>query len=1815
VGNWNPNAPQLFGLEWAPDIGTTTAITTSQGATAFIQSSQAELIAGLHIRPRDPASWDGSTTAQLIADVCRNDGSTVPTGRAVSSYLPNADNARAGWVGEAPGLVTTNLFAHVNERFAEFDTSDSIFHNSSGAPHSATIQFGFNTSGFAANRRVSHIRLRTWVRGGSIEFAWLFGGVAYGKYETGYNGIKTKNGGFTPREYVYGELCPWTGLPWTQTDIVNLSNGNAYLRVDRADRATGFYTPTVASIEILVIHYAENRIATAVGAAGGIGGEPSDVYLAFPATAPWSKLADTRYAITVRPAKGTSYDSSFYWRRLSSSTVTALGEAWSHLPTWLDGTGVQMLDAADGTPSGDILKYDPSSAFAMTMDRYATDFVQTANGMTSGLEVLQRYDFAPGTATGTASPDVRTAGTSLGSRTGGLTGGFWGLDSSLPPNNRAVRVGEGGGSVLVASYDPPDTAVFTYAMVVRFNKFEANHTLISGAGTGYEVIALDAGTGYQIRVQKTGGGTVATSTVTITDVWQDHLIVVSMNGGTASTRIVIDGVLCTGSITAQTNGAATTRFLGSTATTGNYVSISAYGEWSRQITTTEEASLLRSCQWDYQPTAVLQGVQSPMQFYATDLQDRIAEAVTDNLAPDLLRMDCRWHDIQATNGGPYDWSKLDHAVNLAVANGQQILMTVLGSPTWANGGTSEYSVPQTGAAQTTWITNYAAFITVAVNRYKDRVKRWELGNEMNFGGPGVGFWQSLAPNSTSTTSFTAGTSTTLALTSAATFPTSGSGAIQKPGVSRVDFTWTGKTGNQLTGITASGGSVHATGAVVQQLTATQWVTDYVAWANALYTAIKAADPTAHLCTGGILGWTAIGQGLTGLAFTALEVTLGLNTNFNFGIHPYPGGDVGPRVVPDFDNSFGGAIRKLRDHMVISGRDSKAIWVTEFGWYFSADQDTAPHLATTSTYITQAYADLRAYQSKWVRLASYFIDFDRPTSGFYGLLTGATAAGSGTIVGPELAPKSTADTYRTIARTVQYIHTEGKFSSDSQPYADVETANMRRNTVTQQQLRANVDQHVGAVQMLVRPSTTTDNRLTVQFSDLTAGGVSIAPAITISREDVLNEGLAVGDWYVFQKQLLTDAYLIAGRDYTVSFTADDDGWSLLGVKVNRVVDANGNDTYPDAPATFGGTLSYATLDGAVMVSGAEIPLVLGVRPTPVSAFDATVQRRSLGTFRGACLNLAAPGPLESIEYVRLTWDRTDLCVRIAHDLDHRTAAEDALFPPGTEYGFTATGIKYAWVAPDGPIIGYATDANAAIWNTPECAFTGGADPSCVQVANALGSRTPEDVALLTNATFNAGVWRAQGHIIGYSLFEDSEVWSSVTCAYNRGPAFGSTEIQRWDDVTGEWQQIALLTDADVHQFDDHEMRRNVPSSYRIRQIREDGISSAWSGGRAGPTATPALDGAALVFTSNDDPQLNVAYTDVYDAQVATREFAFLDAGEVQFRKLYGVDKQIALSPTESIGMSFTRTLLLQALTAPGVPGVPVFDRLRAIAKAPILHVCVTDHEGNRWFAALQVTAGSIRQPNDIYEATVTVTEIVGPEPVSKADAALGYPWFGLSGRWGVEPVSVRSVLYGGDALRAPLATLYGGDAFTTGPRVYGGTADTSAAAVTIDGVAMLVASESDLNLAVTDFPEPDGTFTIEIDHSSPADDGAGLAVRIADESNFLYVVVNDSTGELEAGQVLSRTRIVFGTFPAPPNGTDFGCAVRGSSEDGGTTFDVLSLGAVVGSFTITDSIYDGATLAGLAMLNDATSSPPVRWDNLRWRNVVNGVTQALDFTYN
>lgn len=218
-------------------------------------------------------------------------------------------------------------------------------------------------------------------------------------------------------------------------------------------------------------------------------------------------------------------------------------------------------------------------------------------------------------------------------------------------------------------------------------------------------------------------------------------------------------------------------------------------------------------------------------------------------------------------------------------------------------------------------------------------------------------------------------------------------------------------------------------------------------------------------------------------------------------------------------------------------------------------------------------------------------------------------------------------------------------------------------------------------------------------------------------------------------------------------------------------------------------------------------------------------------------------------------------------------------------------------------------------------------------------------------------------------------------------FGAFELQRFDDITAEWQTIMLATNPGVTGFSDFEARVGIESSYRIRINNVYNFAGPWSSTVSETVDEPGVEigcnGHLLIFTSNSrqDGSINLAYSSTWEgSSVVNEDFDFPELEDVILQKMYGKNFVTAFRPLERGGERFTRSMMVQA-AAISPPTLGDFTDLRDMAWDTVPYICVRDEDGNRWFATVFVPSGRVQLNRTIYIAPVTVQEVTDtPFPV-------------------------------------------------------------------------------------------------------------------------------------------------------------------------------------------------------------------------------------------
>ncbi len=109
-----------------------------------------------------------------------------------------------------------------------------------------------------------------------------------------------------------------------------------------------------------------------------------------------------------------------------------------------------------------------------------------------------------------------------------------------------------------------------------------------------------------------------------------------------------------------------------------------------------------------------------LEFGPGKLSDRVAKL--DRLGIGVVRVTLNWHRVEPSEGG-YSWARADRLLNALRARGLEPVVTLWGTPGWANGGASPNVAPLRGE-------DFQRFAEAAAERYPF-VSKWIMWNEPN----------------------------------------------------------------------------------------------------------------------------------------------------------------------------------------------------------------------------------------------------------------------------------------------------------------------------------------------------------------------------------------------------------------------------------------------------------------------------------------------------------------------------------------------------------------------------------------------------------------------------------------------------------------------------------------------------------------------------------------------------------------------------------------------------------------------------------------------------------------------------------------------------------------------------------------------------------------------------------------------------------------------------------------------------------------------------------------------------------------------------
>ncbi|RRJ95935.1 hypothetical protein Ga0100231_018365 [Opitutaceae bacterium TAV4] len=108
-------------------------------------------------------------------------------------------------------------------------------------------------------------------------------------------------------------------------------------------------------------------------------------------------------------------------------------------------------------------------------------------------------------------------------------------------------------------------------------------------------------------------------------------------------------------------------------------------------------------------------------------------ALLDALGVDIAREEPSWHRIKTNADAPWDFTRPDQMLADYTARGIEMQAILNYGVPWATTATDTRDARRTMPQMEPWLD----YVRTTVNRYKDRVRHWEIWNE-----PDIGFWKS-----------------------------------------------------------------------------------------------------------------------------------------------------------------------------------------------------------------------------------------------------------------------------------------------------------------------------------------------------------------------------------------------------------------------------------------------------------------------------------------------------------------------------------------------------------------------------------------------------------------------------------------------------------------------------------------------------------------------------------------------------------------------------------------------------------------------------------------------------------------------------------------------------------------------------------------------------------------------------------------------------------------------------------------------------------------------------------------------------------------
>lgn len=367
--DYNPNFPEVLGLEWLVTRNQTTRVFSgASGRRQRLPSTTAETINALRLSAQvDPLVLQDTYT---LIDICEEGNELTPLFKE-RSLKPNGDAVTEGWVTDTG--ATTNLFEAIDDsprRWPSSTTQSTFIQNVNDFENyeCSVDASAFDTGGAAENARIGFVAVNA-ILGANTGFRKLRVALRHNPSGVSYapagGNLRDVHGFGATYAFWWGELNPRTELPWTPADIASFDIGGDWAILVRSQTSNSDKYPIVYALALdIVCVDEENREAVGVWRRPEDGSltdrleiVETDELLSMPAgTAGWSKPSGTNH--------------TYFWRQSVAPAlfgpVNADDVRWSgafqHLGPGGEPPGVVFpLTASDIFPDPDGLASDATT--------------------------------------------------------------------------------------------------------------------------------------------------------------------------------------------------------------------------------------------------------------------------------------------------------------------------------------------------------------------------------------------------------------------------------------------------------------------------------------------------------------------------------------------------------------------------------------------------------------------------------------------------------------------------------------------------------------------------------------------------------------------------------------------------------------------------------------------------------------------------------------------------------------------------------------------------------------------------------------------------------------------------------------------------------------------------------------------------------------------------------------------------------------------------------------------------------------------------------------------------------------------------------------------------------------------------------------------------------------------------------------------------------------------------------------------------------------------------------------------------------------